>query len=250
VVIGIIGLLVSLLLPALKSARKSAVRVACASNMRQLGTAIYMYANDNRSFIPYASMDAGPAPNAAGNVYTWDDLLNRFVSRRDSDADLKNQWLPKANPLLECGEDAYDRRFLYSLYNKRSYAIVENTLAYNSQFYGVATRAFTFTTGWPVNTYFRCVKFNEVAVTAQTLMLVENPMPNNAGPNVLGHGAGALVSRPSDQGRGLVKPYHNHRWNYLFVDGHVGLLAPEDTIRAPNIVTSLPANYMWTRAAD
>jgi prepilin-type N-terminal cleavage/methylation domain-containing protein len=52
VVIGIIAVLVAVLLPALTKARASANRTACLSNLRQIGMAIQIYANQNSDQIP------------------------------------------------------------------------------------------------------------------------------------------------------------------------------------------------------
>ncbi len=52
VVIGIISALIAILLPALNRAREAAKKVACASNLKQIGMAMHMYANDNKGYYP------------------------------------------------------------------------------------------------------------------------------------------------------------------------------------------------------
>lgn len=52
VVIGIIALLISILLPSLNRAREQANRIKCASNLRQIGQAIQIYANENKGQFP------------------------------------------------------------------------------------------------------------------------------------------------------------------------------------------------------
>jgi prepilin-type N-terminal cleavage/methylation domain-containing protein/prepilin-type processing-associated H-X9-DG protein len=67
VVIGIIALLISILLPALNSAKERANRVKCASNLRQIGQGILLYANDNKSAYPRTRASAG----ASSTTMTW-----------------------------------------------------------------------------------------------------------------------------------------------------------------------------------
>src|SRR5438046_69540 len=64
VVIGIIALLISILLPSLNRARETANRVKCASNLRQLGQAILLYANENKGAYPrtFTSVQATVVP--------------------------------------------------------------------------------------------------------------------------------------------------------------------------------------------
>ncbi|MCC6234493.1 MAG: prepilin-type N-terminal cleavage/methylation domain-containing protein [Verrucomicrobiales bacterium] len=60
VVIAIIAILASLLLPALSSAKLKAKQSGCASNLRQIGLALQMYADDHNGWLPlttHGSMD-------------------------------------------------------------------------------------------------------------------------------------------------------------------------------------------------
>ncbi len=65
--IAILALLIAILLPALGKARHQAHRTACAGNLRQVGVAIHMYAEDFANTIPF-----GPTgrPPTGSNFYT------------------------------------------------------------------------------------------------------------------------------------------------------------------------------------
>ncbi len=52
VVVAIIAVLVSILLPSLAKARASARQTLCASNLRQAGIGLWLYANDNYGYAP------------------------------------------------------------------------------------------------------------------------------------------------------------------------------------------------------
>lgn len=76
VVIAIIALLISLLLPSLGGARESARSLQCASNLRQITTAINSYANDFKDLIVGGATTSG-ADAATGRfngiaIQAWD----------------------------------------------------------------------------------------------------------------------------------------------------------------------------------
>ncbi len=56
VVIAIIGILAALLLPALSRAKAEATNTVCVNNLRQLGIATRLYADDNNSRLPSAEI--------------------------------------------------------------------------------------------------------------------------------------------------------------------------------------------------
>ena len=56
VVIGIIAVLLGILIPTLARARRGAQQTTCASNLRQLATAMIAYTNDNEERFPFDSV--------------------------------------------------------------------------------------------------------------------------------------------------------------------------------------------------
>jgi len=53
VVIAIVVILMGILIPALTSARASARKIVCLANLRQIGVAVHLYADDNHGNIPF-----------------------------------------------------------------------------------------------------------------------------------------------------------------------------------------------------
>ena len=92
VVIAIIGILASILLPSLARAKQAAHKIKCLSQMRQLGFALQMYADEHDSEFP--------ARRSSPNSWVW--TLKPYYLNTDED-------------LLQCPSDGF--------FNKRSYLI-------------------------------------------------------------------------------------------------------------------------------
>src|SRR3954447_4443959 len=76
VVIAIIAILAAILFPVFAQAREKARQASCQSNLKQLGTAFMMYAQDyDESYPCYSTW-----PNEAVH---WYDMINPYVKAKD-----------------------------------------------------------------------------------------------------------------------------------------------------------------------
>jgi len=66
IAIGIVGLLLSLLLPAVQAAREAGRRSQCATNLRQLGIGLHLYHDAHRSFPPAVVWAPAGEPRGEG----------------------------------------------------------------------------------------------------------------------------------------------------------------------------------------
>ena len=92
VVIGIIAILISILLPALRKARQSAERVVCASNLRQLYIGAMMYTNAHNGNM--IQCDDGPFNGGR----RWYDRLAVYVKMPGG---IASNWQALGHPLRQ-----------------------------------------------------------------------------------------------------------------------------------------------------
>ena len=77
IVIVVIVILIAMLFPALNKARQTAVKVKCAGNLKQIGTALVVYAGDQEFFPP-----AKQAGYNLFNLNTWHWLLMPYLEMK------------------------------------------------------------------------------------------------------------------------------------------------------------------------
>lgn len=77
--ISIVGLLLLIMLPALAGARETARRISCASNQRQIGLSMAMYADDHQEFMPPSIFLRG------GSIPPLNEMMTLRLSDQDTE---------------------------------------------------------------------------------------------------------------------------------------------------------------------
>lgn len=91
VVIAIIGILVALLLPAVQSARESARRATCQSNMKQLGLATLNFETTHRELPPAYWRESRPGPGSGKLITVYHSTISYLLPFIEETA-IADQW--------------------------------------------------------------------------------------------------------------------------------------------------------------
>ena len=211
VVIAIIAILAAILMPVFAQAREKARLATCQSNLKQLGIAAAMYAQDyDETLCPNSYYTI---PGDYNSIMVWDIMLSPYIKAGVSGTGTATgfQSFAGGSGFFRCPSDGVARGGNPpGAWKPRSYS------------WNVGPFGDTGVGGG--------LSLATITVPAATIHLAERPVSNN----ITNFNSAWNVDTPNTQAA-ATPPYHSSGWDYLFVDGHMKWYRPEQTVRAPGI---------------
>lgn len=239
VVIGILGILASLVLSVVSRGKERTHPIVCLANLNQLAVAMQTYRDDADDVFPTAIWRPPTPPT--GGVQTnlsFDDLLYSYLGVPLTEAEKITNRIPVAKRLrvFTCPADKIPPAFPTPNTWRRTYSMTEARMAagpeplQDADEGGVGVCHSIVWGVFPTVTVPAKLRGSRVPDPARTLALVERPNPVN----YAGNDHWAVTRRTGEQQDGFRNPaesrnYHSGKFNYTFCDGHVELLPPAAT---------------------
>jgi prepilin-type N-terminal cleavage/methylation domain-containing protein/prepilin-type processing-associated H-X9-DG protein len=247
VVISIIAILSAILFPVFSRARENARRTACLSNMKQLGMAFLQYTQDFDEQLPLNSANTGSV-----RPCSWDACIAPYAGVKVQGG---------LSPMIyRCPSDV-------SSDTRRSYAIPYwgNYAPDNGGTFIFRTVAMPLPGVASANVFIG-EKLAVIPEPSRTIMLAERPSSKPGTPssddtyvnNAFGSYSQSYVYGPGGAGGDNMQDQaypgrtaHFDGWNYLFVDGHVKWMKPQQTRLGvtTNLAQRVPGN-LWARIKE
>jgi prepilin-type N-terminal cleavage/methylation domain-containing protein/prepilin-type processing-associated H-X9-DG protein len=193
-VIAIIGILAAIIIPVVGKVRQSAQSATCASNLRQIGLAVFLYADANRNRFP---------PAQAPDYLEWHRLLAPYFGQKAIG------WPAEGGDYLVCKAEE-----ILPQARRTNYATNPNL--------------FVDSGGNPNRVLFnrsRLTRPSQIIMVGDSL--IRSATGNAVGPHFYDQTdiyAGGSPDQPLPQVTGELAAFsyrHNGRFNAVFADGHV-----------------------------
>jgi len=215
VVIGIIALLISILLPALSKARRSAQTMACLSNLRTLGQAVAMYAGEHKQCLPYPT-------TTLGEGFLWFNVLDPYLQAQETHAD-------RTGVAAGRNYKRYKQCVVYETFEGGAYTGAQDKL---KEF----ARSFKMNSMLRHNNPASQAKITEIRQSSETVLMGDGVSLDLTGPVENLFESGQFSMEVNDVSEASPALRHNGGANILFVDGHasnVVLKTITKNLRAP-----------------
>lgn len=226
IVIVIIAILASLILPVFRAIQENARTTKCINNLRQVGSTMFLYAQDHNGYFP-----------TSGGTVTWGS-----VDAAAPGGSGTNSWMEQTSAYLSGTGSSTDPQYLAgnSIFTCPSATLMSGTLP--------ATKYYSYFNGahaaYAANgSSFAAVKLQTITYPTKTIMSGDITHVSWPGTN-----SGMFDADKDDYTQNPIdtkSPFHNGKVNVLFYDGHVSTLIWKTSYATPGYFdrTTMATHY-------